>query len=98
MFKLQYGKVTQSKGSNNHFKIGPQNFDGGSDFDEFFSQFEITCEINAWKNKEKSLYLANCLTGEARSLLDELDPEGRRNYDTLIEKLKNRFGSVNYTL
>ena len=67
----------------------------GSDFDEFLCQFETTCEINAWKYKDKSLYLANCLTGEARSLLNELDPEGRRDYDTLIEKLKNRFGSVN---
>ena len=48
----------------------PQNFDGGSDFDEFLCQFEITCENNAWKYNEKSLYLANCLTGEARSLLN----------------------------
>ena len=84
-----------SKGNNHHFKMKPQNFDGGSDFDEFLCQFEITCEINAWKYNEKSLYLANCLTGEARSLLNELDHDGRRDYDTLIEKLKNRFGSVN---
>lgn len=86
---------TQSKGSNHHFKMKPQNFDGTSDFDEFLCQFEITCEINAWRYKEKSLYLANCLTGDARSLLNELDTDGRRDYDTLIEKLKNRFGSVN---
>ena len=84
-----------SKGSNHHFKMKHQNFDGGSDFDEFLCQFEITCEINAWKYSEKSLYLANCLTGEARSLLNELDHGGRRDYDTLIEKLKNRFESVN---
>ena len=45
--------------------------------------------------KEKSLYLANCLNGVARYLLNELDSDGRRDYDTLIEKLKNRFGSVN---
>ena len=43
----------------------------------------------------RTLYLANCLTGEVRSLLNELDHDGRRDYDTLIEKLKNRFGSVN---
>ena len=73
----------------------PQNYDGSSDFEEFLYQFEITCEINAWKYKEKSLFLANCLTGEARSLLNELDSDGRRDYDTLIEKLRNRFGSVN---
>ena len=86
---------TQTKGNNNHFKMRPQNYDGSSDFEEFLCQFEITCEINAWKYKEKSLYLANCLTGEARSLLNELDSDGRRDYDTLIERLKNRFGSVN---
>ena len=88
-------QATQSKGSNNHFKMRPRNFDGGSDFDQFLCQFEFTCEINSWKYKEKSLYLANCLTGEARSLLNELDPDDRRDYDTLIEKLKNRFGSIN---
>ena len=86
---------TQTKGNNNHFKMRPQNYDGSSDFEEFLCQFEITCEINAWKYKEKSLYLANCLTGVARSLLNDLDSDGRRDYDTLIEKLRNRFGSVN---
>ena len=34
------------------------------------------------------------MTGDACSLLSELDPEGRRDYDTLVEKLANRFGSV----
>ena len=34
------------------------------------------------------------MTGDACSLLNELDPEGRRDYDTLVEKLANRFGSV----
>lgn len=84
----------QSKGDNNHFKMKPQTFNG-IDFDEFISQYEITCEINGWQYKEKSLYLANCLTGEARSLLNELDYEGKRDYNILVEKLRNRFGSVN---
>ena len=35
------------------------------------------------------------MTDDARSLLSELDHEGRRDYDTLVEKLANRFGSVN---
>ena len=86
---------SQPKGGNHLFKMKPQNFDGTSDFDEFLCQFEITCEINAWKYNEKSLFLANCLTGDARSLLNELDSEGRRDYNTLTEKLRNRFGSVN---
>lgn len=76
-------------------KVKPQNFSGATDFDEFLSQFEITSEINGWQYRDKSLYLANCLTGEARSLLSELDYLGRRDYKTLVEKLANRFGSVN---
>ncbi|MCG7878412.1 MAG: hypothetical protein N0C90_19075 [Candidatus Thiodiazotropha endolucinida] len=89
------GRYVETKRGNHLFKMKPQNFDGKSDFDEFLCQFEINCEINAWGYKEKSLYLANCLTGDARSLLNELGPEGRRDYNTLIDKLRNRFGSVN---
>ena len=86
---------SHSKGDNTRFRMKPQNFCGTTDFDEFLSQFEITCEINNWQYREKSLYLANCLTGDARSILSELDHEGRRDYNTLVEKLANRFGSVN---
>ena len=76
-------------------KIKPQQFNGSIDFDEFLSQFEITSEINGWQYYEKSLYLASCLTGDAWSLLSELDRDGQRDYNTLIEKLANWFGSVN---
>ena len=45
-------------------KIKPQHFDGSTEFDEFLSQFEITSEINGWQYREKSLYIASCLTGD----------------------------------
>ena len=35
------------------------------------------------------------MTGDARSLLSELDHDGRRDYNTLIEKLANIFDSTN---
>lgn len=86
----------QSKGNNSTFRMKPHNFNGpDQDFEEFLSQFEITCEINKWDYKAKSLYLANCLTGEARSLLNELDFAGRRDFKTLVDKLTNRYGSIN---
>ena len=85
---------SHSKSDNIQFRMKPQNFCGTTDFDEFLSQFEITCEINAWQYREKSLYLANCLTGDARSILSELDYDGRRDFNTLVEKLANTFGSV----
>ena len=86
---------SHSKSGNSQFRMKPQQFCGTTDFDEFLSQFEITCEINAWQYRQKSLYLANCLTGDARSILSELDHDVRRDYNTLVEKLANRFGSVN---
>ena len=86
---------SHSKGDNYQFRMKTQNFCGTTDFDGFLSQFEITCEISNWQYKEKSLYLANCLTGDARSVLSELDHDGRRDYNTLVVKLANRFGSVN---
>ena len=89
------GDSQQSLIGRSQCKIKPQHFDGSSDFEEFLSQFKITSEINGWQYREKSLYLASCLTGDARSLLSELDHDGQRDYDTLTEKLANRFGSVN---
>ena len=59
------------------------------------TQFEITSEINGWDYKSKSLYLANCLTGVARALLNELTAEQRRDYDSLVQKLTERYGSEN---
>ena len=76
-------------------KIKPQNYNGATDFDEFLAQFEIVSELNGWLYSEKSLYLASCLTGDARSLFSELDYEGKRDYNTLIEKIAGRFGSEN---
>ena len=93
---------SQSRGDNcstrdHRLKLKPQNFSGesNSDFEEYLAQFELTCEINNWDYKEKSLYLANSLTGEARSVLNELDHAGRRDYKILVEKLTIRFGSKN---
>ena len=40
---------SQSKKDCTSFKLKPQNFSGATDFDEFLSQFEITCEINGWQ-------------------------------------------------
>ena len=59
------------------------------------TQFEITSEINGWDYKSKSLYLANCLTGVARALLNELTAEQRRDYQSLVQKLTERYGSEN---
>ena len=52
-------------------------------------------EINGWDYRAKSLYLANSLIGSARSLLNELTSEQRRDYSSLVQKLTARYGSEN---
>ena len=83
-----------SKGDN-HINLKPQTFSGTDDFENFLAQFEITAEINGWDYRAKSLYLANSLTGTARSLLNEVTAEQRRDYKSLVQKLTARYGSEN---
>ena len=88
--------ASQHTKADNFIKLKPQNFTGSDDdFEDFLKQFEITSEINGWDYKSKSLYLANCLSGVARALLNELIAEQCRVYDSLVQKLTERYGSEN---
>ena len=80
----------------NYVKLRPQTFTGtDDDFEDFLTQFEITSEINGWNYRSKSLYLANSLTGAARALLNELNADQPRDYQSLVQKLTERYGSEN---
>ena len=81
----------------NYVKLKPKSYSGteNDDFEDWLAQFEITAEINGWDYRVKSLYLANSLVGEARSLLNELTDVQRRDYRSLVQKLTSRFGSEN---
>lgn len=81
--------------ADNYLKLKPQHFAGTDDFEDFLTQFEITAELNCWNYRAKSLHLANCLTGAARTLLNELTAEQRRDYKSLVQKLTERYGSEN---
>lgn len=81
-----------SKPSNVTLK--PQLYEGDEDLDEYLAQFEILAEINGWDYTTKSLYLAGSLKGGARALLNELDKETRKDYDSLVMVLNKRYGSA----
>ena len=85
-FPNQYG---------NSVKLKPQNYDGTEDLDDYLSQFEILADLNCWNYETKSLYLAGSLKGDARTLLTELSSLQRRDYDSLVQILTLRFGSLN---
>ena len=83
-------RSTQPKGDHTQYKMKPQYFNVITDFDEFLSKFEITCEINGWQYREKSLYLASCLTVDARSLSNRSEI-----YRTQLKsKVKNKGESI----
>ncbi|VDI14168.1 Hypothetical predicted protein [Mytilus galloprovincialis] len=75
-------------------KMKPQNYDGKEDLEEYLTQFELISELNNWGYKSKSLYLAGNLTGDARGLINELNEHDRRDFDAIVNALKNRFGSI----
>ena len=87
--------LTLGSNGDNHIKLKPQTFSGTDYFEDFMAQFEITAEINGWDYTAKSLYLANSLDGTARSLLNEVTAEQRRDYKSLVRKLTARYGSEN---
>ncbi|XP_033739054.1 uncharacterized protein LOC117326415 [Pecten maximus] len=78
----------------NKVLMKPQQYDGCEDFEEYISQFEILAELNNWSYASKSLYLAGSLSGSARAVLSELDETSRRDFKSLVEALKFRFGSA----
>lgn len=57
----------------------PQLFEGTEDLEEYLAQFQIISEINGWDYTTKSLQLAGCLKGPARSILSELNQTERRD-------------------
>ncbi|KAK6174615.1 hypothetical protein SNE40_017855 [Patella caerulea] len=84
---------------NNHTsastKMRPPSYNGTEELEDYLAQFEVLSELNRWDYKTKSLYLASSLDGSARSLLNELSHEKRRDYDSLVQILNLRFGSTN---
>lgn len=76
-------------------KLKPQPYDCLSDIGEYLTQFNIIAEINGWSYSVKSLYLASSLTGNARSLLSELNETQKRDYDSIANVLHTRYGTKN---
>ena len=76
-------------------KMKPQPYDWSEDLDEYLTHFNIVAKLNGWNETAKSLHLAGSLTGGARALLNDLDPQKREDYDSLVDALTHRYGNVN---
>ncbi|XP_011858923.1 PREDICTED: uncharacterized protein LOC105556439 [Vollenhovia emeryi] len=74
------------------FKIKPDTFDGTTSLREFFSQFELIARANCWADATKTVVLASCLRGKARSVLETVEDLMNLEFSELKSKLELRFG------
>ena len=79
----------------NRMKVKPQTYDGSDDLEEYLTQFNLVAELNGWDYESKSLFLASSMVGGTRALLCELDASQRKDYQSIVNALQNRFGSAN---
>ena len=54
-------------------------------------QFQLVAALNGWDEETKALELATSLRGTAQSILADLDPDKRTDYQSLVSALSARF-------
>lgn len=64
---------------------------------EFFSQFNLIARTNQWDDATKTVALASCLRGKARSVLESVEDLENLQYSKLESKLELRFGEGKLT-
>jgi len=74
------------------FKLKPDTYDGTVSLREFFSQFNLIARANSWDDATKTVALASCLRGKARSVLETVEDVSNLEFNELKSKLELRFG------
>jgi hypothetical protein len=75
----------------------PANFDGAGSWIDYKAHFEACCSINSWSTRQKGLYLAASLRGQAQTVLGSIKSEDVCAYGDLCEALEARFAPANQT-
>ena len=75
----------------------PATFDGTSSFQDYLVQFNMVGDLNRWDEETKAMELATSLRGAAQTVLSDLRPEQRRDYQQLVCALTARFEPTNQT-
>ncbi|CAC5418989.1 unnamed protein product [Mytilus coruscus] len=74
--------------------IRPEPYDGGEDWEEYISHFEVCAELGRWRDADKVLALAAALRGAAMTFYISLEQTEKRDYGILTQRLGLRFGST----
>ncbi|CAC5382815.1 unnamed protein product [Mytilus coruscus] len=95
---------SRNQGSNSHKHMGsekpvvrPSKYDGSVSWEDYKIQFEMISELNCWTDTQKAMFLATSLSGNAQSVLADIDPIKRKDYQSICAALTSRFGTENRT-
>jgi len=79
------------------FKIKPDSYDGSAPLREFLNQFNLIARANEWSDSIKTVILASCLRGKARSVLDGVPEIETLKFEEIKSRLELRFGEEHLT-
>ncbi|KMQ87965.1 hypothetical protein RF55_12625 [Lasius niger] len=74
------------------YKLKPDSYDGSVPLREFLTQFNLIARANRWSDSSKTVALAACLRGKARSVLDGIFEIENLSFEEIKSKLELRFG------
>ena len=69
--------------------------DGKTSWKDYLVQFELAAHANKWDKATSAVLLACSLRGSAQTLLSDITPDVRYDYDLLVTVLTNRFEPEN---
>lgn len=73
----------------------PATYDGKTSLQDYLVQFEMISDMNGWNNTTKAMELVISLRGTAQTILSDIRPELRKDYDHLVKALTDRFEPSN---
>ncbi len=77
-------------------KMKPATYDGNASWPDYKAHFDACAEINGWNDREKGLYLAVSLRGQAQGVFGNLSIRSN-DYHLLVTALEERFSPPNQT-
>ena len=84
-------------GSSGKTVMKPATYDGVGSCIDYRAHFEACSDINIWNDREKSLYLAASLRGQAQTVLGNMKSGTACAYVELCDALESRFSPANQT-
>ena len=102
--KVSFSEAQTPSAAHDHFNNAdlhrshrkkPDTYDGHSSWNDYITHFELVAELNQWSDHVKAMELATSLRGLAQSVLTELSPRNRHDYQSLTNALEARFEPTN---